>query len=188
MALGVFVHIPRTGGTSIKKALGIKKPKLRRHWDRYGPIVSFGHRTLASLTLPEDAFTFAFCRNPYDRAVSMWAFNEMTNGIGQSFSEFCANLDQWHQGRGIRMPQVTWMDGGRLDFLGRFENLSQDVDRLCEALGMDKRSLPHTNASKRGPCREHYDDRAQTIIRAYYAQDFEQFGYDVEHLPDEEAN
>ena len=190
MTIGVFVHIPRTGGTSITKALGIQKPRLRRHLDRYGPVITFGHRRLPNLQLPEGAFTFSFCRNPYDRAVSMWAFSRRAKGQpDMTFPEFCANLENWTWGQRVRVPQAVWMGDANPDFLGRFENLHQDFDKLCDALGMERRNLPHLNATDRGPCREHYDERAQDIIRAYYAQDFERFGYDADHLPDgEEAD
>ena len=177
--VGVFVHIPRTAGTSLTRALDIKRPKLRRKLvERYGPVLTFGHRMLPNLQLPEDSFTFAFCRNPYDRAVSMWAFSQRAKGQPEmTFLEWCKNLPAWTWGQRVRIPQSDWLGDQEPDFLGSFENLAEDVDRLCDALGMERRELPHENQSERGPWQDYYDAESQRIIRDYYAIDFERFGY-----------
>ena len=180
--LGVFVHIPRTAGTSMTKARGIKKPKLRRKlMERYGPIITFGHRMLANLQMPEGSFTFSFCRNPYDRAVSMWALSQASkNQPRMTFAEFCRNLNNWTWGHRIRIPQSDWLDGGELDFLGRFENLAGDFGILCDKLGFKRIELPHENKSERGPWQDYSDRETRDIIREFYAQDFERFGYEVD--------
>ena len=177
--VGVFVHIPRTAGTSIIRALDIKKPKLRRKLaERYGPVLTFGHRMLPNLQIPEDSFTFAFCRNPYDRAVSMWAFSQASRSQpSMTFLEFCENLPRWDWGHRVRIPQADWLGDQEPDFLGSFENLAEDFGILCDKLGMERRALPHLNQGERGHWQEYYDPDSQRFIRNYYAVDFERFGY-----------
>jgi hypothetical protein len=186
----VFVHIPKTGGMSISKALQVQKYRNRRRLRKgaqYSGIVTFGHELLPWLQrrglAPMDVFTFAFCRNPYDRAVSLWAFNNKRNEMDLSFREFCLNLDDWSWR--IRSPQARWMDGLQLDFLGRFENLQTDFTQLCGLLGVERsKALPHLNQTDHEPYGAHYDDVTQAIIQAHYARDFEELGYANDHLPD----
>ena len=159
------------------KALGAQKTKLRRHLDRYGPVITFGHRRLPNLQLPEGSFTFSFCRNPYDRAVSMWALTQGAKGQPQmTFPQWCANLHNWTWGQVIRIPQSDWLGDNEPDFLGSFENLHEDFGILCDMLEMERRELPHENKGKRGPWQDYYTVEAQRIIRDYYAVDFERFG------------
>ena len=171
MVTGVFVHVPRTAGTSIQKALGIRQQQ-RRASAKMDGVVTFGHKMLRL----DGVFTFAFCRNPYDRAVSMWSFNNMYNkGVNLTFREFCYSLKNWSWGQHLRLPQVARAHD--LDFLGRFENLQDDFDDLCDILEIERRELPHLNASERGPWQDYYDLQTQRIIRDYYAEDFERLGY-----------
>ena len=88
----LFVHIPKTGGTSVEKALGMFGDWRIEDRERFfGRIASpdllaagFLSRYLQHLTLPElrpllspaladGLFTFSFVRNPWDRMVSIHA-------------------------------------------------------------------------------------------------------------------
>ena len=185
----IFIHIPKTGGSSISEALQIQKFRNRRRLvrgTRYGGIVTFGHEPLPWLQqhglAPVDAFVFAFVRNPYDRAVSLWAHNNKRNHAGLTFGEFCRALPDLHWR--IRSPQVRWLDGVTLGFLGRYERLQADFDRLCGILGVERRALPHLNAGERGACGDYYDGETMAIVRGHYGVDFERLGYADDCLPD----
>jgi len=188
--VAIFIHIPKTGGMSISEALKVTKYRNRRRIKKgatYSGIVTFGHELLPWLQrrglVPADAFFFAFCRNPYDRAVGLWAFNNRRNGLNLTFREFCLNLGNW--GWRIRYPQARWLDGLELDFLGRFETLQADFERLCGLLGVERtKALPHLNQTEHAPYPTCYDDVTQAIVRAHYARDFERFGYADDYLSD----
>ena len=185
----IFIHIPKTAGMSISKALKVQKYRNRRRLiegAEYEGIVTFGHEMLPWLQrrglAPLDAFTFAFCRNPYDRAVGLWAFNNKRNGFSLTFQEFCTRLDTW--GWRIRSRQARWVEGVALDFLGRFETLQADFERLCGLLGVERqKALPHLNQTEHAPYRTYYDSTTAALVRAHYKRDFERFGYD-DSLPD----
>ena len=170
MVIGQFIHVPRTGGTSVQKALGIRK-RQRRTSAKMSGVVTFGHKKMRL----DNVFAFAFCRNPYDRAVSMWALNNEARNIDLTFKEFCQGLKDWTWGQHIRLPQITWAHD--LDFLGHFENLEQDFGILCDMLDIGQRELPHLNASKRGPWQDYYDNECMDIIHDWYKEDFERLGY-----------
>ena len=52
--------------------------------------------------------------------------------------------------------QVDYLadDSGRIivDFVGRFEQLSNDMAKIVDRLGLAKAELPHLNKSPRSPC------------------------------------
>jgi hypothetical protein len=188
--IAVFLHIPKTGGTSIQAALDIQSYRNRRvlvKGARYSGLVTFGHELLPYLIragyVSGDLFTFAFVRNPYDRAVSLWAhWRREKAGRDLSFAEWCEQLDRQHWR--VRFPQARWTDGLWLDFLGRYECLQADMDRLCDELGIARQELPHLNAGDRGPCRDYYNPATMETVRRHYARDFRQFGYADDCLPD----
>jgi hypothetical protein len=112
----LFVHIPKTGGTSIENALGMYFRRNRENVDRlFGSIRSselkqlgLGSGYLQHLTLSEmhtihpkwpfgDYFSFSFVRNPWDRMVS-------------SFSKKDSHLLREAQNRGIELERLSFED------------------------------------------------------------------------------
>jgi hypothetical protein len=148
-----FVHIPKTGGTSIGTALNI------------------GHDHLPASKVSEPRFTFV--RNPFDRLVSVWEFcrpnpveklRQIVNGM--TFAEFarvpCDNL--------FLRTQSSWLDAP-VEFIGRFESLHEDFAKLSD------KPLPHLLKSERRPWREYYDADTLAYVAERYAEDFVRFGY-----------
>ncbi|MCG8363032.1 MAG: sulfotransferase family protein [Pseudanabaenales cyanobacterium] len=66
-----------------------------------------------------------------------------------------------------------------IDFVGRFENLQSDFDRVCDRMGIEQQPLPHKNVMNRKQhYTEFYDDESQALVKALYHQDIEYFGYE----------
>ena len=203
----VFVHVPKTGGTSIEAALGVHGDWRVEDRERfYGKIASpdlvergFLTRYLQHLTMGEilelapetaDFFRFAFVRNPYDRLVSTY-FNTdpdllrraRERGIeleGLSFPRFvqaAGALEHVH----LRPQSDFLLDvaGTRaVEFVGRFEALREDFGEVCRRLGVRSR-LPHRNRSQRRQSyRVMYDGDSRRFVEERYARDLEAFSYD----------
>jgi hypothetical protein len=67
-----------------------------------------------------------------------------------------------------------------VDFVGRFESLSEDFDKVRLRLGIECR-LPHEKRSARRDgldYRRYYTEEAQRVVAARYARDIELFGYE----------
>ena len=65
----VFIHIPRTGGTSIKSALNLHDKIYKE--DVY-------HMSANDIPKEcEDYFKFTFVRNPFDRFVSLYFYSSL---------------------------------------------------------------------------------------------------------------
>lgn len=177
----VFIHIPKTGGTSINRALGLA--------DEHKTALQLRGRL--GVQRWERKFRFAFVRNPWDRAVSAFKFardrNKDSRFVALSFRDWLrlAYVDRHPLYFDIPvsfLPQFGWIsdDSDRVlvDFIGRFENLSADFANVCERIGRKAPALPHHNSTKRDDYRSYYDDESIEIIARWYKKDIEHFGYE----------
>ena len=155
------------------------------------------HREIA------DYFSFTFVRHPYYRAFSFYAdkflscrddpgkyrlFIEPYHGLEShfSFAEVCEWLntpygsDHFAERHWVSQDKTIRFAGGRLpDFVGQFENLPEDWQKVMARLGMPSIALPHLNASDRGmPVERHLDDYTTSLLRRRYASDLALGNYD----------
>lgn len=188
----IFIHIPRTAGTSIEKVLWDDScTLLPNEWD----ISRFADTPLNHLTLQqvydhgflsdsnfERYFSFCFVRNPWDRAVSEVFYLQAINYLqghdtNQALRRIC-EID--NAGNHVR-PQYDFVArgaGAGIDFIGRFENLQNDFDRVCDILGIPRRQLPVTNTLNRNPHWQYFDAQTRRLVTDKYRRDVEAFGYE----------
>ncbi len=189
--MNYFVHVPKTGGISVRRALPEDGVKVVTHTS--GPFQILER-------LGDDAgsrFVFAFVRNPWDRIVSAFYYllaggtNKLDLAAGRrlrglSGGDFKRFVGVCEEDRDILVqthlrPQHEWLcdRGGNLhaDFVGRFESLEMDFGRACAAMGLPVRELPHVNRSEHRPYREHYDASTRDAVARIYERDIELFGY-----------
>ena len=190
----IFIHIPKTAGTSIEFALGmhgkekyigIKKRGKRKliHGCMFGQ--GRQHRTIQQVEdhRPEimNFFKFSFVRNPWDRFVSAVFFRgpgtKVSEHIGKN--EFKALSKRKFYDPRHRQPQYKYIyKNGELavDFLGRFENLNDDFSKVCEKLGLNK-TLEHRMIINKKHYTEYYDNEMIDFVAKEYQKDIELFNY-----------
>ncbi len=226
----IFVHIPKTAGQSVEHVF---LNLLDLTWDTRAPLLlryndrpELGPPRLAHLKAEEyfrckylpkemfdDYFKFTFVRNPWDRMVSFYKYLGFNQRCG--FKVFLMDVfrnsplieKHWF----IR-PQSDFVCGNdgnlMVDFVGRFENLQSDFDRICEKINIPQTRLAHVNDSNtnvmllkdinlgqisQGPTKyeipksgipsfqlyqEYYDNESIDFVAALYERDIENFGYD----------
>ncbi len=194
----MFIHVPRTGGTSIEHAL------FPGHAFDDGPADTehlFGlddrGRWLQHLTASEivehrfltpaefrDTLTFSVLRNPWDRAVSSYAWKFRSSGM--PFDEFASRLaegdpmifDAYHSPVAARQhlrPQTDYFvadDEVVVDHVLRFEDLHAEFARIGAAI-RSVAPLAHLNGSVRGDYRAYYDPTTRRLIGRHYEQDID---------------
>lgn len=168
----IFVHINKTGGTSIKNAL---KPVLAEYdFNNLGEGKHASAKTLQESHPKEwgEYFTFAFVRNPWDRTVSRYFFWQESNKVPPTFEEFVKSgqFASWTLCGMLCGPGMKVI----VDFVGRFENLNDDFAEICSRIGIDI-TLPHVNGSKHDHYANYYNPETWKIVQDHYANDVEKF-------------
>lgn len=121
-------------------------------------------------------YKFTFERNPWDRQVSYYHYKCRDKGKQISFSQFLGNrrkayVDNW----GI----YTINNEPSVDFIGRYENLSEDFNLIKSRLGLpEDLVLPRINkSSKTLDYRNYYSDQTCHLINDWYKNEINQFRY-----------
>jgi hypothetical protein len=133
------------------------------------------------------AFKFAFLRNPYSRAVSLYFYLKSKRFPAEwSFGDFCRMLErdrvdpiELKNSKGLVQcnPQVRWLEHLRMDFLGRSETVDQDFALIQGQLGLPRVTVPRLNKSTKTDYRELYDQKNRKLVLEFYREDFDLLGY-----------
>jgi len=197
----IFVHIRKAAGSSMLDVLhpyALPKPttmaarlrsRARLEWN-YKKYRFRQHEGImaARRRMPKHAFNsyfkFAFVRNPWDRLVSEYEFilKRATHGRHNkvikldSFTDFIRMQSQRQDAYQINM---LCDKNGQLmmDFVGRFENLNQDWDKVCKLANIPLQALTHTNQTKHRDFRDYYDQQSIKLVADYWADEIKLFGY-----------
>ncbi|WP_347100789.1 sulfotransferase family 2 domain-containing protein [Sagittula stellata] len=65
-----------------------------------------------------------------------------------------------------------------MDKIGKFENLEQDFDEICQVIGIPTPALEKNNATKHKSHTAYYTDETKAHVKEVWKKDFEGFGYD----------
>ena len=125
----LFVHIPKTAGSSISKILNEKNlDNWKREWPRH----HYPYSYLKEANLIDDSvFSFAVVRNPYTRTYSCYKQYNKTNQTDISFSEYLNNIKQGKISPIsplLHIPQSFYVidqDIIKVDRIYKFENLKE---------------------------------------------------------------
>ena len=182
----IFVHVPKTAGTSITRTL-LTNPGVSR---------IPGRKHMPCRTLRENypgVRCFGFVRNPWDRIVSLFSFIKDGGVKSYDFGDrqlalkrgfkawllegsFVAPERAGWGGRPVqRQPQLFWLKG--CSFVGRYERLQKDFDQACRLIGVPSARLPRNNTSVHPPYQELYDDETREAVAKWFAADIERWGY-----------
>lgn len=180
----VFIHIPKTAGTSMEKIVG-----------------GTGHKSLNEISQEADVsdyFKWCFVRNPFDRLASFYFNIRNTQGTEgliksrhQTLESFILELERYfpedyqyktiqpeHQNIHI-IPMDYFMisDDLRMDYIGKYENLPEDWNYISNKLGITT-PLSHKNKSKGElSYRSLYTTEMEDIVRRLYVDDFRYYPF-----------
>lgn len=203
----LFIHAPKTGGTSMALALEARAmkddimlgdtPKAAKRRKRLEGVQAAGrlwkHATLADLDglVHKDEldalFIFTLVRNPWDRMVSYYhwlraqSFDHPSVTLAKDlpFGEFVAQpvIGQSFS-QSPTASYVTDAEGReRANLFIRLEHLQTDIAPLEAHLGFDL-DIPHVNRSARGEnYRAAYSDVSREQVARMCAADITRFGY-----------
>ena len=194
----IFIHNYKVAGISISAVLSRYEPlywvrtALRRMGVRqYYPALANYPQHAGALVVRDligerrfsDYYKFTFVRNPWDWQVSLYHYmrqskthyqHELVQGF--SFDDYI----NWrvHDDLQLQCTRFSDQNGDILaDFVGRFENLEADFEKVCGELSIGMR-LPHKNRSRHTAYRDYYTDRTRALVQEAFARDIDLFGYE----------
>ena len=196
----IFVHVPKCGGTAIEKFF-LEKDNISLDWRVRAPIchLSAEHKKeymlhqgthFALWKFPKDwreeYFSFSFVRNPWSKMVSCYKYFAKTfKDI--SFEEYIIRFGNQEEYYPHKNPfkRVHFGEQHKLvegcNFIGRFENLQDDFNKVCEHINIKAEQLPKENISKnRTHYTEYYNTKTKDIVFNKCEKDIKLFKYEFE--------
>lgn len=77
--------------------------------------------------------------------------------------------------------QTDWIldDNGNImvDFIGRVENIEEDLKKCFDIIGIKTNKIPHINKTKHNNYRQYYNETTQKIVKEIYKKDIDFFNY-----------
>ena len=169
----IWIRTPKCAGTSIMRILKHKPIQIVK----FGEVEKCKKNTINF----NEAYKFAFVRNPFDRCVSSWRYSLKKRWFGGNFNQFVES----------KFCDVTFLPLTRhlsldpldlkidyLDFIGKVENIQEDFNIVCDKIGISKQKLPHRNRTKHKHYTKYYDEETKSIVAEKFAKDIEMFGYE----------
>jgi hypothetical protein len=167
----LFIHIPKTGGTSIRHLINDNVPKK----------FPFGHDPLFSFKIDEikNKFKFSIVRNPYTRTYSYYQHFCEKNNIKINFENFLEEIKKGVVYKNTPMyyfPQSFYVydhDGeSSLDKIYKYEKLYELENDFSIV-------LPHFNRGnyKKSDFNNDYTPKCISIIKKLFFVDFLNFEY-----------
>jgi len=180
----LFIHIPRTGGSSIESQFNFKEAKEKnKHW------TLSGWKKILDPNIFDEYFKFSLVRNPWDFTVSKYKcpwFGSDSGGrpigelAGKSLKYFLEHYKTPSHERGETF--YDYFDPEQMDFIGRFENRENDLQYISQKISVHidgnihQRKIQMRDKNKKHYT-EYYDDETREIVAQKYARDIEYFGY-----------
>ncbi|MEQ1739015.1 MAG: sulfotransferase family 2 domain-containing protein [Methyloglobulus sp.] len=177
----IFIHIARTGGTSVETAL------VGQDWWNIDPLTKHISASQTHQLYGEEIWgafkKFSTVRNPWDRVVSMWATGWWTennvpleDGKSPTLREFVKKL-QPHPNEKYNSLHYHNILDEKLDFILRYEHLQHDFSAMLKASNLPDIVLPHLEGRTHGHYRTYFDDDTAAIIESLFKKDIQEYGY-----------
>ena len=204
----LFVHHPRTGGTSVRNLLmrispeqyfPTNDPRLTRDqkvWMTHQGLDVCHQYAIQNRLNPLTIPTLVCIRNPYSMMLSEYTYlsqkwKKKLKANEKTFAGYLANLyrqtsderkQSWSEAQYGRYQNYICVNGETPDNLtiARYENLAEDVNGfVADKLGITEQAkLPHKNASRHGDFKKYYTEKEEKIVYLMWKNVFESGLYD----------
>jgi len=192
----IFIHIPRTGGTSANKMLkeySFTYPRIKKRAGEYSQ-KHWGISEFEKLVNIEDFFKCSVVRNPFDRMVSIFHWgHQLINKkgikrvwINKDFKKWVVS-EEWinpiiKYAPTYKYTQSSWLrnkDGNIcMDKIIRFEDLEFGWNEVLNTLKI-KETLTKIHSTERiDDYKKYYNGQTKDIVYKHFNEDIERFNYE----------
>jgi len=192
----IFVHIPKTAGTSVERFLeipGVSEEHLRSHKiSKINGVMYAPQHLTANLLINHNFvkkywnnyFKFSIVRHPYTRALSeyFWRKGKTRKNLkfnSNEFDNFLNSLKRMNKDHDLSQYDYLYNDGKLLvDYVGKYENLKLTVNTLCKRINISKEFPITQKSSNKDSYLNLLTKEHKNKIIELYNKDFEFFNYD----------
>ena len=202
----IFIHIPKTAGQSITKALSpfatgnfqgklsnllcsknlVSRSVLNRLHIYHPHITAEELITVLGEETFNDYFSFAIVRNPWEWQVSLYNYAlKNPRHKNHQFIKSLGTFEQYIQFLSNQPDKSTFLqhpfifndkEEKLVNYIGKYEQLSQDFKIICAHLGISAK-LPRLNVYRTKDYKKYYNEEMIEIVRQKFASDIEAFKY-----------
>lgn len=191
----LFIHIPKTGGSSVVEWMLRNIPHTTHH-----RMVHPRADTLLTQH-PNSDVIFTAVRNPWARVVSFYTYlkQRVNSGVvsfdeqptDYTFEQFVGLLDRdisettytvngesysyWFR---LSTPQTEWISGAD-PYILKTETLAEDFKIIQSLLGCNV-PLSHSRKSNSIPYQQFYSTETKKLVQKYFEEDIDAFKYTFE--------
>jgi hypothetical protein len=185
----LFLHIPRTAGTSIASWIRDRDVSYidYKEYDSNNGHLGLG-LLKSQLSMPYKSFTVV--RNPWDRLVSAYFHTIFLQDTHESYKFSISTFEDFifklKTGLSIGNPnlyqlQVDWITSP-LDYILKYENLAQEFTVIQDYVGnTDPLPIENTreefSSVKKLPYQEYYNNNTRKTVEEICQKDILEFGY-----------
>ena len=199
----IFIHINKCAGTSITKALlpvlgerdlilgcTPEGEKLNIESMRQGGLTKHSKaqiiRENVGAEIWNNYFKFSFVRNPWDLTVSQYhwciktSWDDEKNSIKrikelEDFEDYLLSPLSCRQNC---IDHISDIYGNiNIDYVGKFERLSNDFNEVCERTGLPNIKIGIHNSTEHLHYTEYYNPLTRDLIKDRHARDIHYFNY-----------
>lgn len=197
----IFFHLYKCGGNSIRQVL-----PPGTEWQGVHCLprdVEIHFKNHAKEDKFKEMFKFTFVRNPFDFLLSTFYYatifknhfmHKDIKGMDmEQFAKYYLMVIEEHKAPGVRpfgSNKVTGLyqyisdDEGKelVDFVGKLENITQDMKYVFEKIGLPPSSKPmpikNKTVTKEAHYRTHYSVAARKFVEKHFEKDLNYFKYE----------
>ena len=171
----VYYIMPKVASRTIRGHLYSSGADVRKQYYPSGTLESYYH--------------FTFVRNPWDRLVSCWRDKVVHSNLLEfgeaelermqdfgNFVDYVESVDVRACNPHFRL-QVEMVDFDKLDYVGRFESLEDDLQHVLQHLSIPLGSLMTRGVRTKKNYRDLYTDELAERVGVIYKDDIEAFSY-----------
>ena len=181
----IFVHIGRTGGSSLERLAGAQLTLDSRTRDAGNTDFEGKHFTFEEYRAryPQeflDYFKFTIIRNPYERLVSAWFWRRnVVKDVSSGLAEFALSVpEKWTLKSRMQLNGMSFGESVDVfDFVARYEHLDRDLQYICSKIGLDYAKFPQTNKTLHEDYTLYYDDMTLELVAEKFAFEIDYFNY-----------
>lgn len=180
----IFIHIHRTGGTTITNLLRQELGNKLTFFTQHGNTATSEKEILDKHA---DYFTFGFVRNPWERMLSWYSLLNKNNSdtidqTRQKFQDFL-ELDQafgigdsyFHYNQLDYFPVIKDSTGSIKIY--RYEKFEEETYKLFDHLGFKLNEIPVINPTKPKVYQEFYTAKSKELVAQKCKKDIAYFEY-----------